>query len=491
MFNDYVWQLYLNAGGREVASKFEDNLTKEFRASYADFIRGLHAVYCPSKDILDGVSDELKDLYKDLQNGIYLLGSGKYYIKTGLDCLYLLFEKLGARSDQDVFSRFSGSVAYFTTFLAVEIPELFVPYYFQFNFNVFQNISDEFDIDIPPIPQKKDYKGRLYYYGEICEVLLDFRKLHHLSSYELCAFLYDFAPRYIGGIESYIIRDLPRPESAYFIGGAANDQSLSDEPDIITSWQCSPDTHAGDMIVMYLRYPVSAVDSVWRSVCVGFNDPFFYYYRCTYIAHPVKLQQKVSLPLLKADKVFKDLSIVRKNMQGINGVELKPSEYNRLLKLGNADKSILRLKFSLPSAHQTFANEKDVENKLVKPLLKRLGYSEGVYVQQLYIEIGNHNHMLIPDFVLLPNRLRGHQTAFCVIEAKHSVTNGKELEEAKIQARSYAVQLRARYSAVISQEGLWLWTENDDFTDDIFKAEWKELKKADVFSALFKLIGKR
>ena len=90
-----------------------------------------------------------------------------------------------------------------------------------------------------------------------------------MSPYELCAFLYDFAPKYIGGIDSYIIKELPEPKSAFFIGGSKEDIFLDESKDVVTCWQCNPDTRAGDMIVMYLRTPISAVDSVWRSVSIG------------------------------------------------------------------------------------------------------------------------------------------------------------------------------------------------------------------------------
>lgn len=487
MFNEYVWNLYLEAGGREVAEKFENYLTKDFSESYADFIDKLHAVYCPLEEWL---TDEIKGVCADCYNGLGILEDGSYTIKKALDAVYKLIKSWGASSDQSVFDIFSSEIGYFTTHLALAIPELFVPYYYLYNFNVLTNIADEFGIDIPPIPQKKDYKGRFYYYGEVCVALINFREEHNLSPYELCAFLYDFAPRYIGGIDSYIIEDLPEPRSAFFIGGAAGDKDISHDQNMISCWQCSPDIRAGDMVVMYLRTPVSAVDSVWRSVSVGFNDPFFYYYRCTYIAKPVPLKQ-ISQKQLKEDAIFKDMPIVRKNIQGINGVELKPSEYNHLLDLGDADKSIKRLAFKAPSGRQKLSNEKDVEKKLIKPLLEKLGYSENDYVQQLYIEVGNHNHLLIPDFVLLPDRKIGHQSAFAVVEAKHSVANKKDLQAAKIQARSYAVQLKARYSAVMSEEGIWVYSDTDDFTEEVYTAAWNELKKADAFSALFKIIGKK
>ena len=54
-----------------------------------------------------------------------------------------------------------------------------------------------------------------------------------MSPYEFCAFLYDFAPKYIGGIDSYIVKNLPSAKSAYYIGGEKDDTFLTDEENII------------------------------------------------------------------------------------------------------------------------------------------------------------------------------------------------------------------------------------------------------------------
>ena len=488
MFNDYIWQTYLNAGGIEVVEKFRRNLTDGFSEEYADFISDLHKCYCPSIAINSKIKEEMLDVFTDKVDGIYIFQDGEYTIESGLQFFFKALSGEEKLSDQSLFDCFSGSVAYYTTFLATEIPELFVPYYFQYNFNVFEIIANEFAIEIPPIPAKKDYKGRLFYYGKICESLLEFRDKHNMSPYELCAFLYDFAPKYIGGIESYIIKDLPEPKSAYFIGGSKKDIFLNDKMDTIACWQCNPDTRAGDMIVMYLKTPVSAVDSVWRSVSIGFIDPFFYYYRCTYIANPVSIE-RVTQKQLQQDEIFKELPIVRKNMQGINGVELQPSEYNHLMDISNAE--VPRLEFVVCNINQTFKREKDVENKLITPLIDKLGYAENEYVQQMYIEIGNHNHALIPDFVLSPVHTKGHQSGFALIEAKLFIANQKEKEAVKIQARSYAVQLKAEYSVIADKNNILVFSSDDDYSDEIFAATWEQLNNADIFSKLMKLIGKR
>lgn len=500
MFNDYMWQTYLNAGGKNVVEAFqglcEAEYSSELVSNYQTLIKSLHSSYCVDKAGVDYLASILKDLFDHLSDeGIVSecvpvteLPEERLTLKQTTRTLYNGIKKEFQGDDQVVFAHFSEIIEYYTTFLYIWVPNLFIPYYFRWNFNVLEKIALEFDIDLPPVPIKKNYKGRFFYYRDICESLFTFRNAHNMSPYELCAFLYDFAPKYIGGIDSYVIKDLPEPKSAFFIGGSKDDVFLAEEADTITCWQCSQDTRAGDMIVMYLRTPISAVDSVWRSVSIGFNDPFFYYYRCTYIANPVAIK-RITQKQLQQDRVFKALPIVRKNMQGINGVELKPSEYNHLMDLAKAD--VPRLEFVVADDNQEFVNEKDVENKLIKPLIAKLGYSEEEYVQQLYIEIGNHNHALIPDFVLLPVKARGRQSAFALIEAKHSIPNQKAMEAVRIQARSYAVQLKAKYSVIASKDKVWVSSPDDDFTSDIFEATWAELNNADTFSALFKLIGRK
>ncbi len=389
-------------------------------------------------------------------------------------------------SPQRIFEWFTNSIAYFSTQLSIELSGVFMPYYFKCNFNIFERVAQEFDIPLPEMPSKKDYKGRFFYYGEICAALYEFREKHNMSPYELCAFLYDFAPKYVGGVDSYIIQEIPEPKSAYFIGGSKDDCFLTDNPEEIACWQCNPDTMAGDMIVMYLRSPVSAIDSIWRSVSVGFNDPFFYYYRCTYISKPCKINH-VSQKELGQDPVFRELPIVKKNMQGINGVELYPSVYNHLLDLTKANHP--RLAFIENSENLTLIREKDVENQLIKPFLTNLGYNETDYRQQLYIEIGNHNHALIPDFVIHPVVSKGHQSAAYLIEAKYSIATAKLLEEAKTQARGYAKLLDAKYSVIAAKEGIWITSREDDYSKNILSFSWAELQNADNFHMVFALLG--
>ena len=498
MLNKYVWDLYLQSGGNKTVTFFEKNLNASLSESYPDEIYHLQNYYCITQAILDDTKDQLQDLYAFLKESSTEVE--KRFLKDEvseedafeeIDELFRMdydecLEEQG--SDKGVFELLTNNLEFLSTDYALSYPGLFVPYYFSSNYNVLTKIAETFDIKLPEIPRKSDYQARAWHYPNICKALYSFRLENHLSYYELCAFLYDFAPHYIGGIDSYIIQDLPAPKSAYFIGGGGknSDAVAENNPNIIAFWQCNPDTRVGDMIVMYLRTPISSISSVWRSLSVGFIDPFFYYYRCTFIGKPQKVT-RIPLQEIKRDAVLGKMPIVTQNMQGINGVELKPSEYNYIVE--KSGKDLPKLEYAVPESNGSFVNEKEVEEKLIKPLLSRLGYKQEDYVQQMHVEIGNHNYALIPDFVLHPVNWGGHYSGFAIIEAKRSIKNEKQLNQVKTQARSYAKLLGTRYSVIASMEKIWVTSKKDDYTDNIMEVTWDALADADTFYNLEKLIG--
>lgn len=242
------------------------------------------------------------------------------------------------------------------------------------------------------------------------------------------------------------------------------------------------------MAIMYLLSPASAIDSIWKIVSTGFNDPFFFYYRCAYI-EKIKNITRISLHKLRDDKIFQVLPIVRKNMEGINGVEIIPSAYNHLLDISQCD--LPRIDHIKYDADILYSTEKDVEKKLIRPFLARLGYSEADYQQQLYIEVGNHNFALIPDFVILPRVTADHHSAYILLEAKHSIATARQLRETKKQARSYAKQLGSIFCIVASKEGIWISHFQDDYDEDIVKLTWDALNEVDTFFTVRKLIGNK
>lgn len=181
MFNDYIWTTYLGGTGKEVVNFFEENLSNKFSKKYADKICEFNRAYCPSKLVNDSLHSELVDAYEGIAEGIWFLEEGEYSIKSAIEYIFNDFLSEQDATPQKVFNYFSGSVAFFTTLFSRELPELFVPYYFTFNFNILEKIAQEFEIILPEIPIKKDYEGRFLYYGKICEALYDFREKYNMS----------------------------------------------------------------------------------------------------------------------------------------------------------------------------------------------------------------------------------------------------------------------------------------------------------------------
>ncbi len=487
VLNDFVWKTYLEANGKDVVKCFEDAFTNGPDDKYADKIKELHSAFCPSEDISQGIIEQILDIVNQLQS-VPDLDS----VLAGEDGFEQLKDFLSedCRNEKDLLDCFLTSIAYYSTFLTLAEPCKYIPYYFQMNFNIVEKIAEEFDIQLPPVPAKKDYIERIDYYISLCNAFYEFADEHNMTSFELFAFLYDFAPKYLGGWKSYIVEDLPEPKSAYFIGAGKDDLFLKNGASSITPWQCNPDTQAGDMIVMYKRAPVSAVDSVWRSVSIGFNDPFFWFYRCTYIGNCVAVHH-LSLKDMMKDKVLKEMPIVKKNMQGVNGVEIMPSQYNHILDVTKANKSICRFEDEETNMSADLRVEKDVENKLIIPLLAKLGYEDSDFVRQLNITVGNNNYVLIPDFVLLPKKKNGHYTAFAVIEAKFNIKSKKELEMTQEQALSYARQLDAKYAVVVDKNKLHIFAEQDGYNKVIFEMPMAKAGESDTLSKLRKIIGKK
>ena len=490
MLNKYIWSLYLKSGGADIVEMFRRNMEDKLTVEYADEIVRMHKVYCPMEEVSIEIGYQIKDLINDCESigeiDIDVDDNTAVTPADAFDEIYRMLQKeFGNQADS--FAEFTYTLPYFSTELSISFPNSFVPYYFRLNYNVLQKIADTFGIELPQIPAKRDYKERFYYYSDICKALISFRDDNGLSIHELYAFLYDFAPKYVGGIDSYIIRNLPEPHSAYFIGASKEDEHLCRAKGIVTSWQCSPDTRAGDMIVMYIRTPVSAINSIWRACSIGFIDPFFYYYRCVYISSPIEVKP-FTLEEIKKNRFFRELPIVRKNMQGINGVELKPSVYNHLIKIRKVNANTLE--YVETESGGEYSREKDVEEKLIIPLIHKLGYSDDEFKRQMYVEIGNHNSTLIPDFVLLPDECRGSASGFAIIEAKRSIPNKKILEEVMVQAKSYAKLLTAKYCVVAAQEKIWISERRDGYEKIVYETVWNQLNDADIFYELNKMIGK-
>lgn len=252
----YQWNNYLKSGGGKLVELFQDVLDGKLKRlkDFNDNIKELHSKFCPNKKMIDQCYENIDAIISALNNGLGVLyqsfenGVG-YDSHSGLKCIENSIREANKDlkfDDKDLIEYFCESIEKETFAAALQIPDLFIPYFFRENYNIVGYIAKEFDIELPPMPPKKDYLGRFYFYADLCDAFQDFRFRNGLSEAELWAFLYDYAPNCVG-LMDYISDELPEPRSAFLVGSDSDDLYINED---VTVWQCSPDTRAGDMIII-------------------------------------------------------------------------------------------------------------------------------------------------------------------------------------------------------------------------------------------------
>jgi hypothetical protein len=336
MLNREEWNAYLASGGKELASLFEKSLTGPCKKDFADKILALHKRFCPSKALHERIYNQLIDFIDDADDVTYFEESAASCRVTDPKAavadiirVFIYGTDDEPASDREFFKDFEESLAYTTTFLASRAPERFIPYYFQCNFNVLTALARHFGIALPPLPQEKDYRGRVEYYAALSEGLIQFGKENDLTPYELAAFLYDYAPAVISAGKNDPVQQKAGPHTVYLMSMERYDDCFSDKPDAVIPWHCSSETRPEDSVLLYLRTPDNALHSRWTCLSEPFIDPFYYPWYCAYAGKP-ELIQTISLRWLQKDKIMCHNPLVHRNMEGCDGKALTEEEVERL-----------------------------------------------------------------------------------------------------------------------------------------------------------------
>ena len=390
------------------------------------------------------------------------------------------------------------SIHWISASFHIAFPDFFAPFFFGRRFDLFTDICRQFGIVLPELPGKLKKRERALYYLEINEALQTFRKASGLTPEELNVFLYDFA---IKDHEQRAPKQtkLPAPSRVWFvIGGtlSSNDREYVDraDKDSVGLWQGNIDTRLGDIVVMYMASPTKAIHSIWRATTFGFIDPFFYFYSAMRVGKPVKIPE-ISFTEISKHPTFKNTSAINARFQGRSGKELTVKEYEAILSM--AEKKGFNVS-KLPAAPKSIKlpkvktrNEREVETKLLEPLLERLGFETVEWQRQVSMKVGRKERV-IPDYALLPKKSRNGVSAKAMIEAKYNVISEKERNEAFDQARSYAKLLGVSRMGIVARQGLWIYSTFDGVYDrnrgDAFT--WADLEDPQRFARLLDLIGK-
>lgn len=371
-------------------------------------------------------------------------------------------------------------------FLSMELNrkygEYFFPYMYVDEFHNLNRLSDAFNIEMPTIPKKADYKARCLYYWELCKVFYRFRTENGLSPDELSAFMYDCAPKLLHTEKS---EAMPKPARAWFIGGLIEGYGKHWTTGF---WQSNQETKRGDILVHYETAPISAITCMWIAQVDGVVDPFFHYYSNTYIGDRIDIPH-VTLKELQADKYFSKHPLIRKKFQGVNGWALSGKDYAELLRMikgkgfetGNLPKLYVP---SLPS-NMNIGNERDVEKHLLEPLLNSMGWYENKdFIRQLPIHAGR-GHRVFPDYALHYENNPEEEKAYVLIEAKLYMKNNQDVESAFLQARSYAKLLESSVIVLCDKECLLVYEKKQGFNrNDYSKYYWEEIENPDKYNDL-------
>jgi len=382
-----------------------------------------------------------------------------------------------------------------STFLYFNYPAFFKPILHHERFDKIINYCDALGIQLPEIPLRGEMEKRLFYYVGLCKEFNGFQKEYNLSDAEFCACLYDFAQMLIGENES--IRELPEPTNVWLTGANKDDFKILESADKMSShyWACHEDTKPGDIVIIYCLAPHSKIHSVWRAKTNAVISPFSYYYSMIVVTQGIKVSP-IAIQELKEDSYFSQLPIVKKNLQGINGVRLSAMDYEQFLgmlkKRGfNVDK-LPKLYRSQIIIEQDLKDEKSVEEKLLIPLLAELGFKDKDWSRQVTQKAGR-GLKAIPDFVFFPKGESHFQNSPFIIEAKWYMNSANERMKSFKQAYSYARMMQSRIFGLCDKERLVIFQVNSagffDLYNPVFEKHWGNLKDPDVFASLKNLIG--
>ncbi|MDA8414744.1 MAG: hypothetical protein M0023_13275 [Desulfobacteraceae bacterium] len=515
-FNRFVWTLYCNSdeGRAAIERKVSDHLKAVpviresaafmhqmfyYEVSNGDFVengtRGFKEVNLRdlieehAADIAIADIDDAEKLFTEIADE----GAAWPFEDQGKN-FELFFG--GGEIDTDCYGGIFSSIDGLSAGLHDAHPEFFVPYLFARRFDEFEKICHSFDIPLSQVPGKLQKRERALYYLSINRALYEFRKKHELSPQELNAFLYDFAPKNLGCRPE---SDLPPPSRIWFViggvGGNGDFEYLdSANGKSVSYWQGSLETRRGDIILMWCASPRSYLHSVWRALDDGFNDPFFYFYSLIRVGHPTKISP---IPFSEFSKhpILGSKPAVRAHFQGASGTPFSIEDYaaiRELLQNNRFDISELPLPPTAGSFLNTeLQNERDVELTLVEPLLKRLGFTEKDWIRQFPLRMGRGERNF-PDYVLGGVLCPGDESAEVLIECKFDIETKKDLKDAFVQAKSYALRLQALSLALAARRGFWVFRRRDDgFSIDHFMFKtWNELTHPDALHEISVVLGK-
>lgn len=372
----------------------------------------------------------------------------------------------------------------------------FIPILYYARFDIIQSCCSRLGIELPILPKLSQYRDYLLYYYDLCSAIDSWRKEQGMDDVEICACLYDYAPRFISAEQSK--SELPKPTNVWFVGADKDDFETIDNFEDPTPhlWQCNDRVLRGDIVVVYCRTPRSFIHSIWRANCDGLFNPFDNYTTRTFLVDGIRVPD-ITIKELHSHPYFKEIGIVKKNLRGIGRTELSATDYEQLLKWigekgGNVE-VLPKLYEGTWKEWDDITNEHSVELHLEK-FLEDIGYDKCDWKTQVKYKKGR-GESEIPDYCILPEGEEFHKHCPLMIEVKEHMKTSKLRAENFSQAYSYARSVFARYLGICDKIRLIIYERNSegcyDQINPIFDEQWAKIyQDTETFVRIKKLIGK-
>ena len=342
---------------------------------------------------------------------------------------------------------------FLSTILHAYLPNYYIPNYFVLQFLYLNRFAKKYDLDLPKVPNRSDYKNRCLYYIEICKILRQFRDANGFDSpSDFCAYLYGYElPLIKEEMESDYSAPKPiQPENAWILVGNYGEGEKNMNHGL---WQANQFTCKGDVLLFYEKSPVKKLNAIWTALEDGVVDPFFHYYSYTIIGEKIEIpnDKAISFNDFKNCEYFKNRSkegnFVSKNFQDVSGWAVTSSDYKeikRMLEDKGFDTSIFPSLYEPKKlAGVNIELEADVSNKLLVPLLEEMGWKQNEdFKAEVEFPAGHsttgHKMEKRPDFCLHISGSGSQLTAKVVIEVKFWMKDVNEINDAFDQGVSYA-----------------------------------------------------
>ena len=332
-FNTIEWESYKQSEkGNEVIHLFTESDTQSLQYDLLKQFNPYQTKLFEREHLLNYITQFKAQFFTNLEP--------LQEVTEARDFYYSLIDKAFADTSQETNSINYKAVIEHQSLLSFLLfnycPEIFIPNLFTYNTVKLVEFAEAYKLHLPKVPKKEKYKERCNYYIDLCEELYFFKEEHELTPYELCAFIYDYAPTVIA--KNKVEETLPKALQAWFVSDFDNKREKDLE---LPYWRTDTGVKKGDILLFYQKGLKNAITHIARATRDAIIDPFSEVYSYTTRTTPVSIPS-ITLQEMKQDAYLSAHPAIIKSFREPVST-LTYDEYTRVLDMIKTKKGDLSL----------------------------------------------------------------------------------------------------------------------------------------------------